>query len=190
MAVSKRRKAKPRRITRRGEKDLGVHRGMEKNPSQVTFRIITERLRSKPRLVRSDVWKKRPIVENWYAWKDLVAMTYREQCGYTFTEPVFVYYYFQLCTHRKIDVDNLIKGVNDALNGLAWPDDRIKYVKGCWAVTKVDDKNQAEELRVTIRKHRLVFSGDFLSQLKNVLTPHKELLDMGGKNVKEKEKLR
>ena len=93
------------------------------------FKIFAKRIRSKPRITRQDAWKKRVVVENWYVWKDLVAMSFKTSGGTTFIQPVAVSYDFYLSTKRRIDIDNLIKGINDALNGLAWPDDAVKYLR-------------------------------------------------------------
>jgi len=95
----------------------------------ITFEVRSERITSKPRMTRQDKWKKRLCVERWYAWKDLIAMSYKRAGGHSYFQPIAIGYEFHLLNHRKIDLDNLIKGCNDALNGLAWPDDNVGYVR-------------------------------------------------------------
>jgi Holliday junction resolvase RusA-like endonuclease len=95
----------------------------------ITIDIRTEHLCPKPRMTRSDKWKKRPCVERWMAYKDLVAMTYRRAGGRTYFSPVSIGFEFTLLNRRKIDLDNLIKGVIDALTGLAWPDDSVSHIR-------------------------------------------------------------
>lgn len=44
--------------------------------------------------------------------------------------------------HRRRDLDNLLKGVKDALNGIAWEDDC--QVASCFMDKKVDDNPRTE----------------------------------------------
>jgi Holliday junction resolvase RusA-like endonuclease len=120
-------KAKSR--PRRNHKRYSVDEATE----PITFKVSANKLITKPRIVKSDLWKKRPHVEEWYAWKDLIAQCYKEAGGKTFLKPVKVSYWFYVQEGRKLDNDNLIKGVNDSLNGLAWIDDNVKRLRhiGC-----------------------------------------------------------
>lgn len=68
-------------------------------------------------------------MERWFAFKDLVALSYKKAGGHSYFQPLAVGYEFRLLNHRKIDLDNLIKGINDSLSGLAWPDDSVAYVR-------------------------------------------------------------
>jgi len=103
-------------------------------------------------MTRSDVWKKRPIVERWLAYKDLIAMSYRSQGGVTFFNPVSVGYIFYLKDNRRIDLDNLIKGINDALNRLAWPDDDVKHIRQYdYARAVIDTSLEEERVKITIK---------------------------------------
>jgi Holliday junction resolvase RusA-like endonuclease len=72
-------------------------------------------------------------------------MNYRSQGGITYFQPVAITYDFWLKDNRKIDLDNLIKGVNDALNGLAWPDDSVKYIRYYEGARIVIDTSRVRE---------------------------------------------
>ena len=113
----------------RGKKYFTLHSKSPEKPQTTIFQVIADRLRSKPRMTRSDKWKKRPVIVKWYAWKDLVALSYRRTKGRSYVCPVAMSYEFYLKDKRRIDLDNLIKGINDALLGLAFADDDVKHIK-------------------------------------------------------------
>lgn len=117
----------------------------------ITFTVVAERLRAKPRMTKGDRWRKRPIIERWFAFKDLVALSYRHSGGHTFFNPVTVDYEFFLSNFRRIDADNLIKGINDALVGLAFPDDCVKYIKGGTFHITFLPKDSMEKAVITIK---------------------------------------
>jgi len=102
-------------------------------------------------MTRRDIWKKRPIVERWYAYKDLIAISYRQAGGKTFMGPVNIDYQFYLSNKRRIDSDNLIKGINDALIGLAFPDDKVAYIRGGSFEITFIPKGLSEEALITIK---------------------------------------
>lgn len=95
-----------------------------------------------------DKWEHRPAVERYRAWADLVRGTARRRLPFTapLEGPVWVGFLFDLSvpaswskkkrtgavsfppetfpiTRSGGDLDNLVKGVCDALNGIAWVDD-------------------------------------------------------------------
>jgi Holliday junction resolvase RusA-like endonuclease len=101
-------------------------------------------------MTRCDKWKKRPVIERWLAYKDLVALSYRQAGGKTYMEPVQIFYEFFLADNRRIDSDNLVKGINDALLGLAFPDDCVFYIRrGTFGVNFIPKGNQ-EHADITI----------------------------------------
>lgn len=99
---------------------------------KIIFTVSAERIRTKPRMTRQDVWKKRPCVTNWYEWKNNVAWTYKQKGGWCFDCPVSVKFWFRLKASKKErrDLDNIIKGIIEALSGgVAFVDDSIEYVR-------------------------------------------------------------
>jgi Holliday junction resolvase RusA-like endonuclease len=119
----------------------------------IEFKVETEKLCSKPRMTRCDVWKKRPVVERWFAYKDLVALTYRRSGGKTYFHPVSMKFEFFLSGNRRTDLDNLIKAVIDALVGLAFPDDSVKYIRRYdSASVTIKEKGQTEAVWITIKE--------------------------------------
>ena len=120
-------------------------------PPEITFKVRAERLSSKPRMTQSDRWKKRPIVERWLAFKDLIALSYKQAGGRSYFGEVAIQYDFYLYK-RRIDLDNLIKGVNDSLSGLAWVDDDVGHVRQYdGAFTHFVERGSMEEIVVRIR---------------------------------------
>lgn len=103
-------------------------------------------------MTQRDKWAKRDVVERWLAFKDLVSLTYKSCGGKMFLIPVAVQYNFYISDRRKMDLDNLIKGINDALNGRAWLDDnigRLRQIDG--AFVHFIDKDKDEAVRIRIR---------------------------------------
>jgi len=121
-------------------------------PSEITFVVTCQKLRTKPRMTQRDKWAKREVIERWFAFKDLVGLSYRSQKGKTFLCPVAVQYNFYISDRRRLDLDNLVKGINDALNGLAWPDDNIGCVRQFdGAFVHFLDRGVDEQVRVRVR---------------------------------------
>ena len=116
------------------------------------FTIEAQKIMTKPRMTRRDRWKKRPVVERWNAWKDLVWVAYKNAGGRMYHHPVAIYYGFYLSNKRKIDLDNLIKGINDSLIGIAYNDDSAKIVRRYdGAYVLYIPKNCIETARIKIR---------------------------------------
>lgn len=96
------------------------------------FKIIaTDGVRTKPRMAQSDKWKTgrdmRPRVAQWHTWRADIIEAYIKAKGKLFNKPVrmgFVFYLFR----DTQDLDNLIKGIKDALKSYALIDDKVKYV--------------------------------------------------------------
>lgn len=83
----------------------------------------------KPRMTRADTWKKRPCVVNYWAFKDELKEKLKE-VDFEIDDELFVEFYIQMpkswskkkkAEHKgkshkqKPDIDNLIKGVMDAI---------------------------------------------------------------------------
>lgn len=70
------------------------------------------------------------------AWQERVASAARQamQGHPPFTGPVSMRIVFNLGNHRRVDLDNLNKGLSDAINGIVWVDDSqvvsLHLVKG------------------------------------------------------------
>lgn len=96
------------------------------------FKIIaTDRVRTKPRMTQSDKWKTgrdmRPRVVQWHTWKADIIEAYIKTKGKLFDKPVAMGFVFYLSRETQ-DLDNLIKGIKDALKSYAIIDDKVKYV--------------------------------------------------------------
>ena len=83
----------------------------------------------KPRMTRADTWKKRPCVVNYWAFKDELKRMLKE-ADFKIQDELFVEFYIPMPkswskkkkneyvgkTHQqKPDIDNLLKGVMDAI---------------------------------------------------------------------------
>ena len=100
--------------------------------NNITFKITpTERIRSKPRMTRRDIWLNPPrkAVEQWYTWKSDVIEAYTKAGGRLFKNAVLLGFILYTGYENK-DLDNIIKGIKDALKGYALIDDKVKYVVG------------------------------------------------------------
>jgi len=122
---------------------------VEERTEAIEF-IVKGSLVPKPRMTQRDKWAKRPIVERWFVYKDLVAMSYRRAGGGMFVRPVGIEYDFFILSRKKMDLDNLVKGINDALNGLAWLDDNIKWVRSLNAMIHFVNPEEQELARIKI----------------------------------------
>jgi len=92
----------------------------------------------KPRMTKSDKWKRRDCVLRYREWCDklrLCAAQARVKLHFT---PVRVSYIFAFRGIRRLDIDNCIKSVNDALNEVAWPDDSLKIVRAIGSAEVLD----------------------------------------------------
>jgi Holliday junction resolvase RusA-like endonuclease len=84
---------------------------------------------AKPRMTRADTWKKRPIVERYWAFKDLITLQAAKQ-GFKLADCYRVVFYMEMPKswsqkkkkemngkfHRqRPDIDNMIKSINDSL---------------------------------------------------------------------------
>jgi len=102
---------------------------MQLSNKEFVFTVTCKKLSSKPRMTQRDRWAGRDIVERWFAFRELVVLSYRQSGGKCFFGPVSIGYEFHIREGRRVDLDNLIKGINDALNGEAWPDDCCSIVR-------------------------------------------------------------
>jgi len=119
----------------------------------VTFKVECDCLRPKPRMTSRDRWSKREATDRWWAFKDMVVLSYRQAGGRFYTPPVSVKYEFFLSNRRRIDLDNLIKGINDALNNIAWPDDCCACVREYESAKAVFiGKGNKEYARISIKQ--------------------------------------
>lgn len=127
---------------------------------QIEFKIISrDGVRSKPRMTRQDKWLKPPRkkVSQWMVWQTDIIHAYWDSVGIVppFADsPVALGCIFYL--HKETqDLDNLIKGIKDALSGnsMAWTKDTVKYIPEYDKMAyKPLSKSQKEYVVVTIRK--------------------------------------
>ncbi len=100
--------------------------------NSITFKIVpTDRIRSKPRMTQRDVWLSPPRkpVSDWHVWRSDIIEAYTKAGGRLFKKPVVMGFIIYTGYENK-DLDNIIKGIKDALKGYALIDDKIKYVVG------------------------------------------------------------
>ena len=109
----------------------------------------------KPRMVRSDKWKKRPATSRYWAFKDMIVIAAKKQ-KFELGDCFNAVFYIQMpeswskkkkalligCPHQqKPDVDNLCKGLMDSLlkdDSGVW---RIEVEKFWWKENKIIVKN-------------------------------------------------
>ena len=115
----------------RNEKFLRLY--MENGENQYRWamhiEIDTNHIRPKPRMVQSDRYKKRRVCVVYNKWKDEIVSAYNKVSNKKiYVCPVALSFEFLLKNQRKVDLDNLVKGVIDSLTGYAWIDDSIKWI--------------------------------------------------------------
>lgn len=101
----------------------------KKEPPEITFGFFCENIVPKPRMTRRDRWAKRPCVERWKAFKKLVRLAYIQAGGKMYSGPVAVAFEFRVASRRVRDLDNMMKGVQDALLELAFADDNVGVIR-------------------------------------------------------------
>lgn len=99
---------------------------------KIKFKIIaTDGVRTKPRMTQSDKWKAgrdmRPRVAQWYTWRADIIEAYIKAKGKLYDKPVVMGFTFYLSRETQ-DLDNLVKGIKDALKSYAFIDDKVKYI--------------------------------------------------------------
>ena len=82
----------------------------------------------KPRMTRRDRWKPRQCVTRYWAWKDAVGYSYRQQAKGRFFRKCALGFHFYIPGNPHADTDNYIKGVKDALKNVAFSDDNIRII--------------------------------------------------------------
>jgi len=86
-----------------------------------------------PRMTQRDKWKKRPVVLEYFAWRDRIFEAWANlpvNKRKKFTEPITMGFVFFIKGYPASDLDNYIKGVKDALvRSNIIPDDNIKIVR-------------------------------------------------------------
>ena len=129
---------------------------------------------AKPRMSRKDKWAPRPCVEHYWGWSDMVKWTAKMHIDEPMTGGLWLLAVFSLpippswsktkagqanrelalCDKLphivKPDLKNLVAGLEDSLNGIAWHDDsqiighitRKKYapVPGCYVSIFTDEQ--------------------------------------------------
>ena len=96
--------------------------------SSISFEY--EWLKTKPRMSSSDRYKPRPVVEKYFSYCNSIKREYKKSKGLYYVQPILLAWTFFIRGRMNRDISNLIKGIEDALNGLAYPDDNLKYIKG------------------------------------------------------------
>lgn len=110
-----------------------------------TFTVYENPLsQPRPRLYRHIIISNtKKILE----YKAAIVNVAKEVCTVPFTNQCVVKIIFYRKTHGRIDIDNLIKPVLDALNGIAYLDDRL--VIALHAFKKFDKENPRFEIEIT-----------------------------------------
>jgi Holliday junction resolvase RusA-like endonuclease len=106
------------------------------------------RAKGRPRFnPRGRAWTPRAtrLAENTLAWEARKQML--DQHTRALVGPVEVRVVFHLATARRVDVDNLVKLVLDALNGIAWADD--SQVVHITALKTIDRDHPRTEITAT-----------------------------------------
>lgn len=118
------------------------------------FWVSYERLVTKPRMTQSDKWNHRPEVDKYWKFKDEVIRSYKRQGGKIYNQPIALTFIFKLKPdYKRRDLDNLIKGLKDALIGVAFPDDCIRIIRK-YDIVEVffnKDKEESEAVKIIIR---------------------------------------
>jgi len=79
-------------------------------------------------------------------WEEAVGWTYRQLRGMMFHGSVQVVMRFYRKSRRRVDLSNLVKCVEDGLNGVAWGDDsQIKHLE---AEVRQDGDNPRVEVEI------------------------------------------
>lgn len=83
----------------------------------------------KPQMLRKTRYSQRDAarVQRYHIWSEAVRLAYREQHGKMFEEPVALTLVFKR-RRMNCDLSNLTKSVEDALKGLSWKDDNVKWI--------------------------------------------------------------
>ncbi|MCP4601694.1 MAG: hypothetical protein GY847_14465 [Proteobacteria bacterium] len=82
-----------------------------------------------PRQTRQDRWKQRPVVMEYRKYRDAVSDAFELSDDKIPPTPWKISYHFGIAGHKGMDLDNLVKSVNDALvyHGHV-PDDNHFYI--------------------------------------------------------------
>lgn len=109
--------------------------GAAAGPAYAATFTIPGRVVPKPRMTRSDKWKQRPVVVRYQEWVLTVKKAYIDACSRLHKPPVK----FAVCSLgftfsvagslNVMDLSNCIKGIEDALIGIAYEDDTMQYVR-------------------------------------------------------------
>ena len=124
----------------------------EEKMNSFTFTTEHEHIMPKPVMSYKDKWNRRPCVTRWFSWKDCLSESYLNNNGMEYFSPVNIQMDFKIKDGRKLDLDNLIKGVIDALCKLAFKDDDINHIKRIEASVERIDKNQIESCEISINE--------------------------------------
>jgi len=103
---------------------------------KITFRIDGNPI-PKPRMTKSDTWRKRPCVLKYRAFATRVLRSYLNECmrqssngRYIFDFPVSLSISFNIVgSLNRMDLSNCVKSIEDALNRYAWEDDTMQYIR-------------------------------------------------------------
>lgn len=105
---------------------------------------------AKPRMTKRDKWAKRPCVMKYWAWCDLVRFAYKKQAKRAYFNKCKIDYLIHYTGKKALDGSNIEKGIEDALNGLAWPDDNHKILReGHW---KFADNPVCDKVEIIIEE--------------------------------------
>lgn len=91
----------------------------------------------KPRETQRDRWRPRPCVQAHRTWRDLVRWAYRAQAKMAHFDECEMSCHFYVAGQPNLDIKNLIAGVEDALRGVAYPDDKAKHLRGYYGDPRV-----------------------------------------------------
>lgn len=114
----------------------------------------TEKLCAKPRMTQSAKWKYKtdPRLQEYFGYVNELKWKYKGARGKLYVQPVAIGCIFYFNKGQRRDLDNILKGIKDALKGLAWINDNLKWIRGydymkCYFI----DEDQPEKFELRIR---------------------------------------
>jgi len=97
--------------------------------------------KARPRVTRHGTYTEKRTKD----YEEAVGWAYREAGGGLHEGNVGLRVTFWRCTRRRADLDNLVKGVADGLNGVAWSDDnQIVYLEAIKNYDSVEPRTEIE----------------------------------------------
>jgi Holliday junction resolvase RusA-like endonuclease len=103
-----------------------------------------------PRVTRKGKWAD-PRWRAYMEWRDRVKRAYAKHGGKMHRAPVALTMVFRRCNARA-DLDNLVKGLLDALTHVAWPSDTTKWIPRLSARFKKVKTPRQEGVELVIRE--------------------------------------